>query len=247
MHASNDDLARLVDGEQPLASGDLLSEHMMECGDCARRLASQRGAAITVSRALNTLDHAAPSISVGDVIARSRRRHRHRLMAAAAVLLCVTTGVAAAVPNSPLRRLVARWFASPAVTAPSVAIPEAGQTQQPRNARSASGISFTPGRDAVIDFIEAPLDGTLHIRLVDSADITITGTGAATRFALTGGGISITSGGGGRFDLEIPRRVSHASVRVRGRVVFVKSGTELTTEGQTDSSGALVIQFTSHY
>lgn len=247
MHPDGADLWSMTDGELPPASQKQLAWHLVECDSCRERLGETRESAEAIARALGTLDHATPRIRVGDVIARARGRRRHRALAAAAVLLFVATGAAAAVPNSPLRRLVERWLAAPpsADSAPTIK-PRVASAQPSQGARAASGISFTPGGGATIDFAEAPPEGELRIRLVDGADITITGSSAGTRFALTGHGVNVTPGGVGNFDLEIPRRMHGANVRVAGHVVFAKSGTEVTSEGRHDSSGTVLIRFNSH-
>lgn len=246
MHPDTADLWRMADGELPPATHKKLASHVVECDACRQRLGETRESAVAITRSLGTLDHAAPPIRAGDVIARARGRRRHRALAAAAVLLFVATGAAAAVPNSPLRRLVERWIAAPArVLAPSTIGPLAAPLPSAQGARAASGIAFTPGGGATIEFVEAPPEGELRIRLVDGADITITGSSAGTRFTLTGHGVNVTPGGVGSFDLEIPRRMHGASVRVAGHVVFAKSGTEVTTEGRHDRSGIVVIRFNS--
>lgn len=252
MHPDAADLWSMADGELPPATHKKLALHLAECDSCRQRLGETRVAAVAIARALGTLDHATPPIRAGDVIARARGRRRQRALAAAAVLLFVATGASAAVPNSPLRRLVERWLAAPpralapSTMRPSTMRPLAAPSPSAQGARAASGIAFTPGGAATIDFVEAPPEGELRIRLVDGADITITGSSAGTRFALTGQGVNVTPGGVGSFDLEIPRRMHGASVRVAGHVVFAKAGTEVTTEGRYDRSGTVFIRFNSH-
>ncbi len=246
MHPDAADLWRMADGELPPATHRKLASHLAECESCRQRLGETRESAVTIARALDTLDHATPPIRAGDVIARARGQRRHRALAAAAVLLFVATGAAAAVPNSPLRRLVERWLAAPPrALAPSTIRPLAAPSPSTQGARAASGIAFTPGAGATIDFVEAPPEGELRIRLVDGGDITITGSSAGTRFALTDQGVRVTPGGVGSFDLDLPRRLRRVSVRVAGHVVFAKSGKEVTSEGRHDSGGTVLIRFNS--
>lgn len=252
MHPTPEEIARFADNEAPYDVAARLVPHFAVCAPCLRELARQRVLASEFSVAVQSVGGPPPAITATEVIARARRRQTHQARGrrrypgtavAAGVLLAVAT-VAAAMPQSPVRRYLERLFSSriSARAIPSLTNP-ASPAPRPQDAATPSGMSFQPRREASIVFRDSPPAAVIRIHLVDGAAVTVTGTGGARRYALRGDTVTIVSGGDGTFDIAVPSDVARVSVQADGRVVFSKSGATITTSAHRDTTGAWVISF----
>lgn len=163
-----------------------------------------------------------------------------RSLLAAAVLLLAFTGVAAAIPGSPVRawltdsaRAIAGLFGGGEEPAPTVVDQEAVEAAT----RLPSGVAVEPYGGSVRISLRSPSpDAVVRVRVVDDARATVLASDA--RYRTGPGRIEVLGAGPGDLRIEIPRSVASAIVEVDGRPVVEKVGTDLRLLTPADTSGS---------
>ena len=236
MHLTESELAALAHGDESSRS-EAVSTHLASCPDCSARLQTLRAADQEVSDLLLDLDHAAPRIR-GAAFLVDLQRRRRRIASIAAGLVLFAAGAAAALPNSPLHRVLVRALStndSGSDTSTPVIHPA------PRVA--SAGVAFIPGSSLDISFRNPHPGGHLRVLLVDGPRMSAAATGDAafsihqSQLEVTDRGVAMT------FTLEIPRSVPNVTIRAGDEIVFEKRAGAISGSHPTDSTGAYVFEF----
>jgi hypothetical protein len=243
----------LLDGEIPAGERYVIESHIGECGTCTAELDELRSMASEFSAALAMTDSAAPVLRARARLqphvaeskhAAAARTHRHMpaaaLLKAAAIVLLVAGAASAAIPGTPLRRLIesiaeraATLISGPEAPAvvespePVFATPPAVEQRQPGNEY---GIVPVGGRARVS--IHEPVAGaTIAVRLVDHDRVRVTAISADdTRVQSGQGWMDVFENTTGLI-IEVPRDLASMTVEVDGRLYFVKDGDRTRTPG----------------
>jgi len=204
-----------------------------------------------VAEALRLLDHPVPRRSADDVLAEARRRQverspRRAWRLAAAVGLTVA-GAAAALPSSPLRRLLGRAPGDAPAGAPhaphaSPAAPPATSPETLRDAASA-GVAVVPRERVEVAFLRQSR-GRLELRFVEGPQLSLVPRGADVRFTVRPDRIAVEdTTGRASFELLVPRSVAQLRVEVGGATVFrVVGGDVISHARRDDATGAYLIE-----
>ena len=243
-----------LDGAIPGEERYAIESHVRECGPCTAELDELRGLSDEFSAAIALTDvappmlrararlqpHLAGSSRPAAAERTGRRMATASLLKAAAIVLLLAGAASAAIPDSPLRRLV-ESIAERAATLvsgpdapvvvespdPVVATPPAVEQRQPGNEW---GVAPLSGRARVS--IHEPVSGaTIAVRLVDEDRVRVTAISADdTRVESGTGYIDVFENTTGLI-IEVPRDLASMTVEVDGRLYFVKDGDRTRTPG----------------
>lgn len=240
-HVDEGTLQAWIDGELAEAGVATVREHAAHCATCTAEVRALREADARVHEALSAL----PGETLADfgTLAEIRRRASGRsirrfvpagLARAAMLLLALAGVVAAAMPESPLRRWLEdvladepETAAAPAVEAPVVAEPPAAPIQETGRA-----IALEAGR--VVIHLVAPSPALeIRLRIVDGdeASVTWNAADADARTRQTAGRLEVFGLDSGPVTISIPRSAIDALVEVDGQVWWHKQGGEIRTPG----------------
>jgi len=266
MHLSDEQLQRVLHGEEPQYPDSVARAHLRVCESCAARLDAARQDEAEILELLRHADRGPPVLTVETVAAAARRRTHvkrasedrrtpgSRYVAlrnrAAAIIAAVTlAGVAYAAPGSPFPALVRRVAAL--ITGPS-ATP--GESASPRVGRvpggaigGAGGMKFTTGARFTIQFETTRPSDTAAVGIVDSTELTIrvpSGTSISSpndETVVVNARSSSSHATPGRFEIDIPRTSRHVEIIVRNRRVFLSEGGMASEGFARDSAGRLLI------
>lgn len=232
-HPDEGMIRALLDGEAS-GGGEGLRTHLAGCTPCAEAAEIQGVSWKNLSDALSILDVPAPEKSArGRILEEARKRRgfgrwvRRNLAKAASITILLTAGTAAALPGSPVRRLVGKsWTAvfqgDPAVSPASAEDPGEGVgTVNPRDPRLVGAtISALSGPLALK--VEG-LEGTASLRVLmvvgDQAGIF---AGEGTRFRTVSGEL-LASDPPGEVVVEIPLSATGVTVSVNGELYLAKT------------------------
>lgn len=199
-----------------------------------------------VEALLRTLDHPVPPVTAESLALRARSgaaaRQRVRPLvrwAAAIALAAGATGVAYALPGSP----VPRWVAALAARLDSRSEARPSEASRPAApARASAGIAVEPGRDLAILFTHGPPGALGRVTLGDGAEVVVRSPVGAATFTSDAGRLVIAgSGAPDTFAIEIPRRARRVEIRVGGARVFLKDGERIDTRASRLANGAYEI------
>jgi hypothetical protein len=213
MHANDADLQAWRDSELDADRSRKIAGHVDQCAACRRRAADVTRASRRTGELLALLDRAGPIEPralpiVAARVERSARRRRSTLIAAAIALLGAT-GVAAAVPASPLHRLLAGLVSSPAAPAlrPHRAIvPPAALPDSP--AARHGGISFVPASELVVQLSPRPRTGVVSITIGTTDELTAVGRGGQLSFRISRDTLTLSANPPAeRYELVVPARL----------------------------------------
>jgi hypothetical protein len=202
-----------------------------------------------VEALLRTLDHPVPPVTAESLALRARTaaaaRQRVRPLvrwAAAIALAAGATGVAYALPGSPMPRWVAALVAR--LDYRSEARPSK-PTRPAVPARASAGIAVEPGRDLVIVFSRGTPGALGRVALSDGAEVVVRSPAGAATFTSDAGRLVIAgSGAPDTFAIEIPRRARRVEIRMGGAQVFLKDGERIHTRATRLANGAYEIPLT---
>jgi anti-sigma factor RsiW len=204
-HVDDGELIRLLDGECSAEERARIESHLATCAECAQRREGLDGLAHAVSTALVRGDEPVRSLRVPG------RRWRPPAIRAAAVLLLVSVGVAAAsVP--PVRAwLSARWADLRGIVAPRA-------TPGPES-RGATTVRFVPTAGAfTIELVARQDTGVLTIDVsADTlASATVTPSLRGEDLIVLPGGLRIVNRPSDRasYEVRLPRGVTEVRIQV---------------------------------
>ena len=236
MHLTESELAALTHGDDSGRS-EAMSTHLATCPDCSARLRTLRAADQEVRDLLRDVDHAAPGLRGATFLVDLQRRRR-RIASIAAGLALFAAGAAAALPNSPLHRVLVRAL-STAESRSRTSTPVIHPAPQVASA----GVAFIPGSSLDVRFKDPKPGGHLRILLVDGPRMSAAATGDAafsihqSQLEVTDRGVAMT------FTLEIPRGVPDVTVRSGDKIIFEKRAGVVSGSHLMDSTGAYVFEF----
>jgi hypothetical protein len=199
-----------------------------------------------VQALLRTLDHPVPPVTAESLALRARtaaaaqQRVRPLVRWAAAIALAAgVTGVAYALPGSPMPRWVAALAAK--LGPRSEARPsEAARPVAP--AQASAGIAVEPGRDLVIVFSPGRPGALGRVTLSDGAEVVVRSPAGAATFTSDAGRLVIAgTGAPDTFAIEIPRLARRVEIRLGGARVFLKDGERIDTRATRPANGAYEI------
>lgn len=196
----------------------------------------------------HALDRILARRAAGDVVilptddAMTRRvmvvRAHKRSVAVALVMLTAITGVAAALPGTPLYRWIARALAKTESVAPasSAAIPEATPVW--------AGVAVVLAQGEMWVTVDSTSPTVrIRVRLTNETTLDVRGfdEAAQAEFRPRAGGIGVIHAKGGELHVGVPRQVRRFVLRVDGVPFVVKEGDRLhmTASGATDGTELL--------
>jgi hypothetical protein len=188
-----------------------------------------------ISERLQALDHPVPSVSARDVMraAGGGTRTWGRLAAGIALVLA-TTGLAFAMPGSPLRHWVARVVQSlTAAKAPgrTVASPPAAVLSQ-------AGIAVDPGERFIVQLAPSQTLDSAIVWLTEGSEVTVRARGGSTTFMSDLGRLDIAhSGAAGVLEIQVPRGAPSVEIRSGSRRVWLEERSRVLTDTPPDIEG----------
>lgn len=162
-----------------------------------------------------------------------------RSLAAAAVLLVLATGAAAAIPGSPVREWVVRTFRT--VTA-TVEEPDRQDEfpSAPAAADRDAGVAVEPAEGAVtVRFVDTSVGAVIRVRFVDGSRAAV--RAADARYRTSRGRIEVVGAGSGDIHVELPRTSASARVEAEGRTLLVKRDAEIRVLAPADSTASEIV------
>lgn len=249
-HPDEGALLAYLDGEAPLSAREEVERHLGACRFCEARLADLRRASDQLAEGLAMLEADGRTPAIGPRGPGGRRAAAggsdptggtgfgaalRRAPAWAAVLvLFLTAGAVAALPDSPVRswvedalgRIAGRGDATVATAA-------AGEAPAP-------AVSVRPAADQVTVRLRGLAPGTLvRVSLADADETRVRAPGAS--FRAGDGFVDVSGGTGAPVTVELPRSVASASVEIGGRPAVVKRGGELRVlASRSDTAGGTI-------
>jgi hypothetical protein len=243
-HVDEGTLQAWIDGELAEAGVATIQQHAAHCATCSAELRTLREADALVRDALGDLGPA-PIADFGTLAAIRRRARSGSFrrfvpagLARAAMLLLALAGVvAAAIPQSPLRR----WLADVLDPEPETAVAPVAPPVVPEPPRiSPAPVAQETGRaipmedGRVVIRLMAPSPAVeIRLRLVDTREAAVTwnASDADARTRQTAGRLDVYGLSSGPVTIEIPRSAVDALVEVDGRVWWHKQGAAIRIPG----------------
>lgn len=208
--------------------------HAAECAECAAKLDALRASDRSAGALLILLDAPPPRRSAADLVRTAKGRARisvsaPRRAAAAIIAFMVLAGVAAAaIPSSPLHRLIVDALARKGAKAAND-----GHAGTAPASASSSGVSFSPSGALAIVF-NSRNAGSVHLRVSDGDYVALGSTDAAATYRVGSNRITVSQQSAADFDLEIPRGLRELRVIAGGKLIFSRSpGTPMTADTLT--------------
>jgi hypothetical protein len=236
MHLNDEQIQRLMHGELDADSRAAVSRHVAECSDCARALADARREEAAIFDLLGAVDHDAPVVDAATVAGSERGRGAvWGRRAAVIVFVAALGGAAYAIPGSPLPRLVRQLAA--VMTGQRAESPAPGDVSTPASPVT-SGIAVPAGDPLLISFSAAQDSGGAVVWLTDDSMARVRVIGGKATFTTDAGTLAIANAGSrADYEIELPRGVSRARIRVASWVRFEKDGDRVMTDARADSLG----------
>ncbi len=201
---------------------DRVRSHISGCDVCAERLRALRDADRDVGELLSTLDAPPPVPCESAIIRAGRARHHplvapaYRRAAAAIAFMTVAAVAAAAIPASPLHRLIVAGLASaqksPAENVPAVT----PQTPAP----ASPGVFFTPESTLEVVFDRRGTAGVVHARTVDGDQVSLSSLDSGSIYRVSSSRITVDQSPRGDFELSLPRSLRDVRIRIGEELVF---------------------------
>lgn len=231
-----------------------LQAHAASCPECAARVARARAADAKIAGLLDAADVAPPDFDVEAVVQRAgvrqiehgRRGPRGgwlltpaRRVVAASALLCVAGAVAAALPASPVHRLLMRLLdRTPAARVqPSARVRGAHAGSARLHQTVPSGVAIVPDSQVEIAFASAQRRGSILVVLGAGGLASVTPVGGRPHgFAVGTNRIAVANHGDtASYDVRIPQGLARARITIGGSVVFARGP---ATVSRADTTGA---------
>jgi hypothetical protein len=252
-HTAEGSLQTYLDGELDSAAAAELDQHLAVCDACARELESLRSLSFRASEAFALLDVAPPMLRAQAAIAAARRDERSSFarfaasgLAKAAMLTLVLAGAAAAIPGSPLRRVIERLFSRDDVAVDVPATAPSDVTPAPAVEMEEHAAYVSPANNAVRVVIHAPAGAVdVVVRLIDTdrAEVETSSSQTGVRFRSATGRLEIVGMGAGTVTIGVPRDLAAARIEVNGAVHAFKQGSALHLSGPAGTAQGSEVKF----
>ena len=244
-HAAEGLLQAYLDGEVTGGAEAELRAHLAACPRCEGELDELRAASALFTSSARLLGDAVPATPSDQAFWRVRAQVSRRrvpgaglLARAAGLVLLVSGGVMALVPESPLRRFAESLFgedrpaaapvAEPAPPAPVVTAPAVAP------AEGMPGVILVPADGRVqLRVWSIAAGATVRVDLVDGVRVSVQTEGEAdgVRFRSGSGRVEVMNLGTAHVSIQIPRSLPYASLEVDGRQWLFKDGDQLRLTG----------------
>lgn len=244
-HIDESRLLALLDGELPVADQSRVEEHLRECRDCRDRSQALERRSELFSRAVGVLDVTPPPVRWADVRVRTGSNPgpgRFAPFLKAAAVILVVTGVASAVPGSPVDDWigaavdeVAGWLGGDDRAAVETELPEATEARE-----SSTGVAVRLDGGAVrVSLDELPEGTEVRVRLVAGDQAVVEAGGA--RYRTAPGRIQAIGASGRSVSVRIPRDASAARILVNGSpaVILEDGGLRVILDPGTEPDTAV--------
>lgn len=235
-HVDTGTLQAWIDGELAEAGVAGVREHVADCATCTAEVRALREADTLVHSALNALpgERTADFATLAEIRRRARRPSARRLfsggLARAAILLLALAGVvAAALPESPLRR----WIEDVLQDEPAIPVTEpAPEPVAEPVQETGRAIALDRGRVTIRLVAPAP-DVAIRLRLVEDPEASVlwNAVDADARTRQGSGTLEIHGLDHGPVTIRIPRQARDAIVEVDGVIWWRKQGSEIRVPG----------------
>jgi hypothetical protein len=234
MHLDDERVQRLLHDELAPPARAVALEHLETCDACRARLDDEARAEHRLFATLQAID-TPPPLRMPHFDARPRTSRRWLAQLVASIGGLAIAGIAFAAPGSPLPGLLRRVTQStPTVSAPSPP-PAAGPATD-------AGIAVTPGRRLAIDVAHGSGAAMAMITLTDSGEVTLRAVGGRPSFSSGVDRVAIRNVEGvTALFIEIPRAAPYVELRVDGKRVLVKDGSEIATAARRDDAGRYAV------
>jgi hypothetical protein len=98
------------------------------------------------------------------------------------------------------------------------------------------------GSTLTVSFRRVQRGGLLRIRIVDAATVSVQALQGGATFVTAEDELSVeNTEAANDYGIDIPQRAARVEVRLAGRVVFLKQGTDIVTEAAAGSDGSYVL------
>ena len=239
-------LQAYLDDEVSAAERAGIATHIESCDSCAAELGELRNAATLFSSSVASLDSAVSLATAGSLRAQAKARRRwlwvtsgNALTRAALLILGLTAAAAAAVPGSPVRRLVDAAIRSLSGSVPRTAtIQESPAVVAAPPAIPTGGAAIATRGTLHIALTNTAKGNTYRVRLIEGANagIETSGDAGSARFRSGEGRIEMIGGGTGEVLILVPHSVIDGTVEVDGVTFFRKVGSALRFPGPAPDS-----------
>jgi len=206
--------------------------HAAECAECAAKLDTLRASDRSAGALLSVLDVPAASKSAADLVRTAKRRNRisvraPRRAAASIIAFLVLAGVAAAaIPSSPLHRLIVDVLAVQVRPAPN-----AGRASSASAVAASSGVSIIPP-DALEIIFNNQNAVSVHLHISDGDHVALSSTDVAATYHVGSNRITVSQRSPADFHLEVPRGLRELRILAGHKLIFSRG---LRTRMATDT------------
>lgn len=235
MHLDEESLQRFLHGEVTPERESVLRAHLADCTACRARLQTANAVEQEVVAALRLLDHDAPMRRLpARATAVASPALRWRRIAAGAVLVLATGGLAWAAPRFPLLSFVERLTGIDRAPIPVAAAPA---TAAP------AGLAVEPGPSLVIELDGETAGLEVSVAMADTSLVSIQALRGRPDFAAAPGRLLVTNhDSASQIAITIPRTAVHVELRLGGQQLYLKRGSRLTSIGQVDAGGRILLR-----
>jgi hypothetical protein len=255
MHLSDEQLERVLHGEEPQSPDSVARAHLADCESCAGRLNAARRDEAEILELLGRVDRVPPTLAVETVAAGARTRRRApnsrqggwRNRAAAIIATVTLAGVAYATPGSPLPALARRVAALVrGQSATPIESPHADRDSDGAIG-TAGGMKFTPDVHFTIRYETTGPSDTATVAMVDGTELTIRVPSGTSISSPNDATVVVTArttadlSAPRRFEIDIPRTAQRVEIFVRNRRVFLRESGTASDGYARDSAGRILI------
>jgi hypothetical protein len=210
--------------------------HLAICAECTRLIGTLRDADRDTGSLLSSLDVPPPSQSADSIIRAARLQKNgfafgwRRAAAVVGFLIVAGTAAAAAIPSSPLHRLLLTVLGSSGRS--NVEFGSTPRTPEPQPVSPAVSLAAKPGAALEVSFSDGSVGGTLDVHIIDQDQITLSSPSAGAIYRVSANRIAVEQSTPAKFQLSLPRSLHELRVRVGNDVVFERRP---TVPGTADS------------
>lgn len=235
LHVDEEQIQRLLDGELESPAQDSVRDHLVTCSACRSRLAQVEQKDGELLALLRLLDHAPPRVDAEALAGGARGRTFSSWRRAATVALMLgAAGAAYAVPGSPVRGWIDRMASW--VVGPPEPVTDSPATVEAEP--SISGIAVAPGQRFSILFSTYQTAGRASVSLSDETAVVVRALNGTAAFTSDVGRLLIgNEGSAADFEIQIPREAPWVEIRVAGRQVLLKDGSQIVSDDAMAAPG----------